>query len=68
MSAAQGRAEGMAEEGGGLLSRLVSGLQLHTMSGAAFSIDSHRLDPAGEAVGQTADSGARKPTHRDPGR
>lgn len=48
-SAAPGRGEGTSEEGGGLLSRLVSGLQLHTMPGAAFSIDPPRLDPAGEA-------------------
>jgi hypothetical protein len=37
------------------LSGLVSGLQLHTMPGAAFSIDSHRLNPAGEAGRQAAD-------------
>lgn len=60
----QSKAEGTPEEGGGSLNRLVSGLQLHTMPGAAFSTDSHRLDPSREAVRQPADPGARKQTSR----
>lgn len=35
------------------------------MPGAAFSMDSHRLGPAGEAMGQAADSGVRKGTLDD---